>query len=173
MQTIDAIKGRTSVRDYSSNPIPDDTLKGILESAIQAPSSGNVQDWEFVLVKTPEGKSALSEAAFNQGFIAKAPVVVVVCTDLDRISKAYGTRGEQLYSIQNTAAAIQNMMLAAWDRGIGSCWIGAFNEEAARGAVVLPVRVRPVAIITLGYPARKPMKSKRRPLDNAVHWETF
>jgi len=173
METGDAIRGRASVREYKADTVPDNVLRAVLGAAVQAPSSGNVQDWEFVVVKTPEGKNALAEAAFNQGFVAKAPCVIVVCSDLDRITKAYGARGEQLYSIQNTAAAIQNMMLAAWDKGLGSCWIGAFNEEAVRGAVVLPSRTRPLAIITLGYPAGKAVKSRSRPLDNVVHWETF
>jgi nitroreductase len=173
MQTIDAIRGRTSVRDYRSDPVPDDVLEAIMEAAVHAPSSGNVQDWHFVVVKTPEGRNALAAAAFNQSFVAKAPVVIVVCTDLDRISNAYGERGRSLYSIQNTSAAIQNLMLAAWDRGLGTCWIGAFSEDEVKSAVVLPTEVRPLALITLGYPAGKPVKSRRKPVNDVLHWETF
>lgn len=170
---MDAIKGRTSVREYKSDPVPDDILRNIMDAATLAPSSGNVQDWEFVVVKTPEGRNALAEAAFNQSFVASAPCVIVVCTDLDRISKAYGERGSSLYSIQNTSAAIQNLMLSAWDNGLGTCWIGAFNEDVVREAVILPANTRPLALITLGYPANKPHKSRRRSLDEVLHWETF
>lgn len=170
---MDAIRGRTSVREYKPDPVPDDVLKEIIEAAMLAPSSGNVQDWEFVVVKTPEGRNALAAAAFNQSFVTHAPCVIVVCTDLDRITKAYGERGRSLYSIQNTSAAVQNLMLAAWDKGLGTCWIGAFDEEAVREAVILPADARPLALITLGYPAGKPIKSRRRPLDDVLHWETF
>ena len=173
MDAIGVINSRTSVREYKPDPIEDGVLREIMAAAIQAPSSGNVQDWEFVVVKTPEGRNALAEAAFNQGFVSTAPCVIVVCSDLDRIEKAYGSRGRSLYSIQNTSAAIQNMMLAACEKGLGTCWIGAFDEEAVKEAVILPANVRPVALITLGYPVEKPSKSKRRPLDNVLHWETF
>lgn len=173
MQTMDAIRGRTSVREYKPDPVPDDVIRDIIEAAALAPSSGNVQDWEFVVVKTPEGRNALAAAAFNQSFVASAPCVVVVCTDLERITKAYGERGRSLYSIQNTSAAIQNMMLTAWDKGLGTCWIGAFNEAEVKEAAVLPSNVRPVALITIGYPSRKPVKSRRRSLDDVVHWETY
>lgn len=173
MQTMDAIRGRTSVREYKSDPVSDDVVREIMGAATLAPSSGNVQDWEFVVVKTPEGRNALAAAAFNQSFVSSAPCVVVVCTDLDRITKAYGERGRTLYSLQNTSAAIQNLMLAAWDKGLGTCWIGAFNEAEVKEAVILPENVRPVAIITMGYPASKPVKSRRRSLDDVVHWETF
>ena len=124
-------------------------------------------------MKTPEGKDALTKAAFEQSFISSAPCVIVVCTDLDTISKAYGERGRSLYSIQNTSAAIQNLMLAAWDRGLGTCWIGAFSEDEVKSAVVLPAEVRPVALVTLGYPAGKTIKSRRRPVNDVLHWETF
>lgn len=173
MDTMDAIRGRSSVRDYKSDTVSDDVLKDVLEAAVQAPSSDNVCDWEFVVVKTPEGRNALAVAAFNQGFVAKAPCVIVVCSDLERIAKAYGARGEELYSIQNTSAAIQNLMLSAWDKGLGTCWVGAFDEEAVKNAVVLPANVRPLALITLGYPAGTPVKSKRKPVDSVLHWETF
>jgi nitroreductase len=173
METMECIRGRASVREYKPDPVADSVLKDIMDAAVMAPSSGNVQDWEFVIVKTPEGRSALSAAAFNQGFVAKAPVVVVVCSDLERISKAYGERGKALYSVQNTSAAIQNLMLAAWDRGLGTCWIGAFSEEAVKEAVVLPTNVRPFALVTLGYPAAEPVKSRRKSSDRVTHWETF
>lgn len=173
MQTMDCIKGRASVRKYKPDAVPDAVLKELIEAATQAPSSGNVQDWEYVIVKTPEGKNALAKAAFNQSFVSNAPCVIVVCSDIERISKAYGERGKALYSIQNTSAAIQNLMLAAWDKGLGTCWLGAFNEEAVKGAVVMPTNVRPLAIITLGYPAERPSKPRRRPTDKTVHWETF
>jgi len=173
MQAIECIRDRRSVREYKPNPIPEKILKEILEAATQAPSSGNVQDWEFIVVKNPEIKNKLVEAAWGQDFIAQAPVVLVVCSDLDRISAAYGSRGASLYSIQNTSAAIQNVLLAAWEKEIGSCWIGAFNEGMVKGILVLPTNVRPLAIITLGYPARVPKKPRRRDMKEVLHMEMW
>jgi len=173
MQFDECIRTRTSVRSYRPDPVPDNIMRRIIEAATRAPSSGNVQDWEFVIVKTPEGKAALASAAFDQGFISTAPAVVVICSDLEKITNAYGERGRALYSVQNTSAAAQNLMLAAWDNGIGTCWIGAFNEEAVKEALVLPADMRPLAMITMGYPASKPILSKRRPAGEVMHWETF
>jgi nitroreductase len=174
MQTIECIKSRRSVRDYRPDPIPDKTIGEIIEAATHAPSSGNVQDWEFIVVRDWGTKKRLAEAAWEQDFIAKAAVIVVVCSDMDRASAAYGSRGETLYSVQNTSAAVQNLLLAAWEKEIGSCWVGAFNEKLLKDALVIPVNVRPLAIITLGYPATIPPKPRRRGLKEVVHmnrWE--
>lgn len=171
MQTIDCIRDRRSVREYRQDPIPEKVLEEILESAVQAPSAGNVQDWEFVVVKNPDIKKRIVEAALGQDFIYNASVVLVVCSDVDRISNAYGTRGANLYSVQDTSAAIQNILLAAWDKEIGSCWIGAFNEKMIKDILVLPSNVRPMAIITLGYPVKVTEKSERRDLKDVLHME--
>jgi nitroreductase len=124
-------------------------------------------------VKNPETKKELAKAALDQGFVARSPVVIVVCSDLYAASDAYGQRGSGLYSIQNTAAAIENMLLAAWSRGLGSCWVGAFNEERVKDSLVLPTNIRPLAIITLGYPLRIPAKPRRRNLKDVVHAERW
>ena len=173
MQTMDCIKERRSVRKYRPDPIPDDVLNSILEAGTHAPSSGNVQDWEFIVVKNPETKTKIANAAWEQDFVKGAPVVIVVCSDIHRVSAAYGERGQTLYSVQNTSAAIQNILLAAWEKEIGSCWIGAFNESAIRNILVLPTNIRPLAIITLGYPAEVSNKPKRRDLKEVAHMERW
>ena len=173
MQTMDCIRDRRSVREYKPDPIPENIIEEILEAAGQAPSSGNVQDWEFVVVKNPETKAKIAKAAWEQDFIATAPVLIVVCTDIDRVAAAYGNRGETLCSVQNTSAAIQNLMLAAWDKEIGSCWVGAFNEATIKDILVLPTNIRPLAIITLGYPAKVNRKPGRRNLKEMIHMERW
>ncbi|MCK4496840.1 MAG: nitroreductase family protein [Candidatus Aenigmarchaeota archaeon] len=173
MQTMECIRERRSVRDYKPDPIPEEIVKEIIEAATHAPSSGNVQDWEFIIIRNLETKTKIAAAAWEQDFIARAPVVLVVCSDLDRISAAYGTRGETLYSIQNTSAAIQNLLLAAWEKEVGSCWVGAFNESTLRDILVLPTNIRPLAIITLGYPAEVSKKPKRRDIKEVLHMERW
>lgn len=172
MDAISCIKGRASVRKFRKDPVQDMVLDDILEAAVAAPSAGNCQDWEFIAVREQQNKKRLVGAALGQGMIEEAPVVVVVCSNIRKISR-YGSMGESLYSIQDAAAATQNLMLAAWDRGIGSCWIGAFDEGKVRQALVLPEHVKPLAIVPLGYPAEKPEKPERWPLKDFVHREHF
>ena len=159
MDAMECIKGRTSVRRFKNEEIPDLLLDEILEAAIAAPSAGNCQDWEFIVVKKPENKRKLAEASLGQQMIEQAPVVVVVCSNLKKISR-YGGRGEVLYTIQDSAAATQNLMLAAWAKGIGSCWVGAFNEGEVKEILVLPEHVRPMAVVPLGI-QRRSLKSRK------------
>jgi len=173
MEVAEVIKKRTSIRNYRTTPVSDSVVKEIIEAATNAPSSGNVQDWEFIIVKNQKTKDNLAEAAFNQTFIAKAPLVIVVCSDINRIANVYGSRGANLYSVQNTSAAIENMILAAWNKGLGSCWVGAFNEERVKNILILPTNIRPMAIITLGYPLSIPTKPRRRDLKDIIHLDKW
>lgn len=173
MDVFEAIHTRRSVRSYKREEVKEEELNRILEAGRWAPSAGNVQPWEFIVVKGREVKARLAQAALNQGFITEAPVVIVVCADLQRAAWAYGERGETLYCLQDTAAATQNMLLAAHALGLGACWVGAFHEEAARRSLDIPQRFRPVAIIPVGRPAgRLPSMSKRR-LSEILHFERF
>jgi nitroreductase len=99
-------------------------------------------------------------------FIKEAPVVIVVCSDLDRIKLRYGERGEKLYSIQDTAASIMIILLAAQALGLGTCWVGAFDEERIKEILELPRNLRPLAIIPVGYPKERIEKSERIPFEN-------
>jgi nitroreductase len=173
MNTIECIKSRVSCRAFKADRIPDKLVEEILESAVCAPSAGNVQDWEFIVVVKQETKEKLAEAAWGQDFLRSAPLIIVACSNIRRISAAYGDRGANLYSIQDTSASVENLMLAAWEKGLGSCWVGSFNEEKVREALVLPSRVRPLAIIPIGYPAAKPSKSQRRPIGEVIHREFY
>ncbi len=173
MDIFECIKGRRSIRAFTSDPVREEDLKKILEAAIYAPSAGNLQSWEFVIVRDKDRKLQLARAALNQTFIAEAPVVIVVCANLARSGRIYGERGRTLYCIQDTAAAIQNILLTAYALGYGTCWVGAFREEDASKILKLPPDVRPVAIIPIGRPAERPAPRPRMPLDKVVHYEVF
>ena len=161
------IKTRRSIRKYVDKPIEDWKILKILEAGIWAPSAGNVQPWRFYVIKNPEIKHKLFQASYNQPQVLEANVLIVVCVDLEEEYKHYGNRGIELYCIQDSAAAIQNMLLMAHYLGIGSCWIGAFDEEFVKTILNLPKNYRPVAIITLGYPNEKP-ESWRKNLKDVV-----
>jgi nitroreductase len=173
MELFEAIHGRRSVRAFKPDPVKDGDLEKILEAGIAAPSAGNCQPWEFVVVRDKKVKQKLSEAAFGQSSVAQAPVVIVVCANVPRVAKRYGSRGAELYSLQDTAAATQNMHLAAYALGYGTCWVGAFEDGAAAKAINVPSDVRPVAMIPIGKPAETPKPTSRMPLDKVLHEDGF
>lgn len=137
------------------------------------PTAGNAQSYQLVIVQQPEQKQRLSHAAYNQKQLHTASVVFVVCADLKRAQEAYGDRGRSLYCIQDTAAVTQNVLLAAYGLGLGTCWIGAFKEEEVKKVVNAPEDMRPVAMIPVGYPAESPPQRQRRLTSEFVHQETF
>jgi len=173
LDVFEAIKKRRSIRAYADEKVSEKDVERLIEAARCAPSAGNIQPWEFVIVKDMETKRKLSDAALNQTFIEKAPVVIVVCADLNRSSRGYGSRGENLYSIQDTAAATENILLAAQELGLATCWVGAFHEKEVAKAVKAPRNLRPVAIVPVGHPAERPAASPKRSVNEIVHYETF
>lgn len=173
MDVFEAIRGRRSIRAFKSVDVSEEIVNKLIEAACLAPSAGNIQPWEFVVVRNREVKRRLVEAALGQSFIEDAPVVIVVCANEERSSMGYGIRGKTLYCIQDTAAAIQNLHLAAYALGLGTCWVGAFREEEVREALKIPRGIRPVAIIPVGYPAEHPQPPKRKPLQQVIHHENL
>ena len=173
MEVFKAIKGRRSIRAFKEQNVSEETIKKLIESATWAPSAGNIQPWEFIIVKERETKRRLSEAALNQEFLEEAPVLIIVCANEIKSSQRYGTRGTTLYCIQDTAAAIQNIHLAAFSLGLGTCWVGAFDESQAREILHVPEGIRPVAMIPVGYPNEKPTPRRRQSMSEIVHSETF
>lgn len=170
---FEAIKKRRSVRAFKPDAIPDDVLRRVLEAAQWAPSAGDLQARDFIVVKDIGIRKALSYAAWNQNFIAEAPVDVVVCANERRSSVRYGRRGKDLYCILDAAAAVQNLMLAAHALGLGTCWVGAFDDDEVRKILGLPDWERPIAIIPIGYPAEVPRETPRFPLEKVVHSERY
>jgi nitroreductase len=172
MDVADCIEGRTSVRSYKPDPIDDSIVHEALRMANLAPSAGNLQARDFVVVRDVSSKKALAAAAYNQDFVGAAPVVIVCCANTQRI-KHYQERGTTLYCLQDVAAAIENMILFLYSKGIGSVWVGAFDEKRASAALGLPAHARPVAIVPIGYPAEKSVPRKRLSSETVVHLEKW
>jgi nitroreductase len=173
LDVLEAIKNRRSIRAYAAEDVLESDVERLIEAARWAPSAGNIQPWAFVVVKDADTKRKLSIAALNQSFIQRASVVIVVCADLVRSSRVYGSRGVNLYSIQDTAAATENILLAAQELGLAVCWVGAFREDEVATAVNAPRNLRPVALVAVGHPAEKPSAPQKRSINEIVHYELF
>jgi nitroreductase len=156
MDLLDIIQTRRSIRTYKKQELPQGTIEKLLEAARWAPSAGNVQPWEFVVGSSPKTKQELAQAAYEQTDIEEASIVIVVCADEKRAAESYGIRGKTLYCLQDTAAAIQNILLTASSLGLGSCWTGAFKEDEIKKVINAPKGIRPVALIPIGYPNEAP-----------------
>jgi len=168
MEVADAIELRRSIRQYQDKEVPEGMLKAILRAGQMAPSAGNMQGRDFIVVNDRGVRESVSRAALGQRFIVEAPVCIVVCANASRSSSRYGKRGE-LYAVQDSAASAMNMMLMAQDLGLGTCWVGAFNEQAVAQLLGIPPGVRPVALIPVGYPDESPEVPPRMG-EKIVHW---
>jgi nitroreductase len=164
------VRQRHSVRWYDPNvDVSPKQVRSILEAAVASPSAGNCQPWHLVVVRDQTLRQRLVRAAYGQEFLAQAPVVIAVCCDPARSAARYGARGSSLYCLQDTAALTEHILLASTALGLGSCWVGAFDETAAARVLALPRHLRPVALVSIGHPAApSSQRTARRPLDEVV-----
>jgi len=166
METLECIKNRRSIRKFLNKPVEWDKVGKILDAGRLAPNSGNLQDWYFIVVDDKDKIKKLAQASLQQYWMADAPIHIVVCSITQHAKQFYGLRGERLYSIQNCAAAVENMLLAATDLGLGSCWVGAFDENKVCEILKIPERARPQAIVVIGYAAEQPPEPAKKTLEN-------
>jgi nitroreductase len=161
---------RRSVRHFNAKlDVADEDIRALLEAAVSAPTAGNIQPWRFTVVRSIEGREKLA-GALRQRWATTAPVVIVVSADYRPCAARYSDRGERLYCIQDTAAAVENILLAAVDRGLASCWIGAFDSDAVRDALGILAPIEPIAILPVGYSAESAGRPARRPLAEVATW---
>jgi nitroreductase len=170
MEFSDVIAARRSVRHFDTKtPVSEAEVRALLQAAVSAPTAGNIQPWRFHVLRSPASRDRLA-AAIGQKWASAAPVVIVVCVDPRPCAARYGDRGERLYAIQDTAAAVQTLLLAAVDRGLASCWVGAFDDDAVREAIGAQRPVTPVAVLPIGRSAESAAKPSRRPLEEVTTW---
>ncbi len=184
MNVYDAIVSRKSIRSYNSQEIEEEKLSKILEAGRLAPSWQNKQCWQYIVVKDKDtiGKLALRSGIISKSnfFIKDAPVVIVACAD----PKDSGHLNGQDYYLVDVAISFQQMMLAAWEMGIGTCWLGAFNEGKVQEILGIPSKIKIVALSPFGYPKNKDSlyakaikafagSKKRKELEKIVHLEKW
>lgn len=168
METFEAIRGRRSIRNYKDKKIPRYLLKKIMEAAIWSPSGSNAQAWKFIVIDSEEEIRKIK--ILSPGIFDIPPAIVVVCRDLKRAYETGGELGRDILSLMDISMASQNIMLRAYDLGIGSCPVRSFGVNAIRKLLNLPDHISPELLITLGYPEKIPAPPKRRKMDEVVQW---
>jgi nitroreductase len=169
MDIFNVFSERHSIRAFTNQPITDEALKQILESVNRAPSAGNLQAFDIYQVTKTEHKDALMRASHDQEFLVQASVVLVFCATPSRSAVRYTERGETLYCIQDATIACTYAMLAATALGLGTVWVGAFDEAAVHQIIGAAPDQRPVAMLPIGYPNAEPRIRPRRKLEEIVH----
>lgn len=169
MDFIDVLKHRHSIREFSERKIEKSLVKKMLELANLAPSAGNLQARSVVLLIEDEKiKEKIWQASFYQDFILQAPVVLVIFANLKESAKKYGERGRELYAIQDATLFAGYLQLIATNEGLGSCWVGAFDEDKIKEILNINNSRRPIAIVALGYPAQEPEITERKDIKDIL-----
>ena len=168
MDVYDAIRQRRSVRKFEDRAIADDVLTRVLDAGILAPSGRNTQEWKYVVVRDSETRNRLAEAA-EQEFVADAPILVAVVS-LDPVREMYC--GIQAGPV-DCAIVIDHMTLAAVAEGLGSCWIGHFDQDKCRAILDVPPPAKIIEMLVMGYPADTPGEKKRKSPADLICWEKF
>ena len=169
MNVMEAIRQRRSIRAYQDRPVEEEKLQAVLEAARLAPSASNRQEWRYIVVRNPETRSKLAEAANGQKFVGEAPVVIVACAKTDGHKM---TCGEACYPI-DVAISLDHITLKAAEEGLGTCWIGAFSQPAVKKLLNIPEEIRVVELMPLGYPADEPAGRSRLALDEIIIQEKW
>jgi len=168
---FETIRHRHSVRKYQQDrPVEPERLHAILEAAVAAPSAGDLQSYRIVVVSDTKTRAALQAAATDQPFVGQAPVCLVFCSEPGRAEREYGERGRDLYAIQDATIAAAYAQLAVVAAGMGSTWVGYFDEARVTKALALEEGLKPIAMLSLGYPAELPEPTARRRLDEIVSY---
>lgn len=159
---FEVLKKRRSIRKYLEKEVEEEKINLILDNAILCPSAGNLQSYFIFVVKSNTVKEALVRASHEQEFVRQAPVVFVVCANQKKAASVYGERGYELYSINDASIVATYIELIACALGLGTCWVGAFDEQKVREILALEEGIKPVAIIPCGYPAEEPKMPKKK-----------
>ena len=179
MEFSELVKKRRSIHYFTEEKVSDCDLSYILEAARWAPSAGNCQPWRFIIVREDGSRLKVWEATTGiqginpQNFIKKASVHIIVLTDTSVYKGRQSDIRSDLYCIQDSSAAIMNLLLAVADRGLGACWVGMFREDALRKSFDIPMHIIPVAIIPVGHTKSKEKPRKRKSLEEIVYQEKF
>jgi nitroreductase len=173
MEFDHVVRKRKMIRKYLPNMIPESIMSKMIKNASKAPSAGHTQVQEFIIVKDPTIKKKLRQASVNQKYVEDAPVLIVVCSNTSRSLGRYGQRGKDFYSIIDGAFASMIILLTAVNEKLGAGFVGAFEDDEVAKILNMPEHVKPVGIITLGYPDESPAKLDRIENKQLVHYDRW
>ncbi|MCH8329144.1 MAG: nitroreductase family protein [Nanoarchaeota archaeon] len=173
MEVFDAIRTRRSIRKYKDKQVPWDNIVTIMQAGKYAPSAGNLQNWKFIVVKDDAKRKAIANACMQQEWMEVAPIYIVVVAEPEKMERYYGTRGARLYTIQGCAAAIENMLLTAHSLGLGTCWIGAFDEDEIFRILTLPEEKTVQGVIVIGYADEAPQPPPKYRIEHMMFFEKW
>lgn len=162
MSVFDTIKDRRSIRTYKDERIPKDKLEKLLEVARLAPSAANRQNWKFIVVENEEVKKQLVTACNNQPFVGTASNVIA----------GIGDPAQKWHQV-DLAIALEHIVLEAVELGLGTCWIGAFNEDEVKKLLKIPQNKKVVALLTVGIPAESPAARQRKSFEEIVAYDEY
>jgi nitroreductase len=151
MEFEGVIRSRKSIRDYINRKVEDEKINFVLECARLAPSWTNKQCWQFIVVKDKKIIKDLSKTSIINRWLKNVPVIIVACGD----PKKSGFRNDIDYYIVDVSIALEHLVLAATDKGLGTCWIGGFNEKKVKEILEIPEYIRVIALTPLGYAAER------------------
>jgi nitroreductase len=169
---IHFLKSRSSVRSYEHVTLTEEEIEYILGCAATAPSAGNLESWDVVVVTDEEVRAALSQAAFDQVHVEQAAAAFVVCANYVRSMSRYSERGI-LYGLEDAVIACTYMMLGAHAKNLQTCWTGAFDDDEVRGILDLPQHIRPVALLAVGRGYPPAVRTGRMAPGEHVHRDTW
>ncbi len=170
MEFSDVIRSRYSVRAYSNRDIPRDVLDRVLEAFVLAPTAANRQPIGLVVVRTEGREDELRRIYNADWFASQPPIVLAACLIKD---KCWTRRDGKKYGDIDVAIAMDHLILSATNEGLGTCWIGAFDPDAAREVLGLPDNVEPIALTPLGYATDSPRRKLRKPIDQIIHYDRW
>ena len=166
-----AVEKRQSIRNFSSKKADWREVIKAIDSALQAPSAGNMQTLRFILVSDRDKIKKLADAS-QQDFVAKAQFAVVVCSDKEQLARLYDERAE-MYSRQQAGAAIEHFLLKIVDLGMDSCWVGAFSDRVVKEILQIPDDIDVEAILPVGYELGKTRKKRKATLDSLLYFDKY
>ena len=169
MDLYEAIEKRYSVRAYQDKAVEQEKLDRVLEAARLAPSGNNRQPWKFVVVRDADLRGRLGPACNDQAFVAAAPVVIAGVGLMPDRKMSCDVPGDPV----DLAIAMEHMALAAVAEGLGTCWIGAFQQDAVRQLLSVPAEAKVIELMTLGYPADEPRSKNRKGIEEIVCYDKF
>ena len=169
MTVMEAIQKRRSIRKYSDQPIEEDKLQRVLEAARLSPSAGNQQNWKFIVVRDADKRAKLMDAAKQQLFVGQAPAIIVACGTEPR---GIMTCGQPRYTV-DLSIAVAYMILEAAEIGLGTCWLGRFDENKVKAVLGIPDEVRVVSMFPLGYPEESPPPRSRKKIEEIVCYDQY